>query len=320
MSADRDRVEIRLAEGGERRACRMLLPDAAQRGELGELWGAWETDGAATQRLVGAVSVQPIVLAGGRAEAVASGRVIHTHRRRGLGTRLLEVAGAETRRLGLPAVRVVCGRGRDADADGDGAAAFLFARDFEVVDVLTTFEVETRAVVASLGPLRDRMNGWGVIPEGARMVRLREAPLDAVARLHAQHLGGTVRSVSASISERLDRADADDHAVLLLDGEVHGLLFGTTVDGTTTIDAEVLSPTCRVSGGSSGWASIFMLAERLEWGLSRGSRITRFSCVSGNRPTRRLARRLGARPVREEVVQRRRLEGWASSGVGDGGR
>ena len=299
-------VEVRLAVDGERRACRLLLAEAARRHELGEVWGAWETSGGEAPRLVGALSVQPVVHADGGREAAVWGRVVRTHRRRGIGARLFAVACDESRRLGVATLRIIS----DADAGGDSPdVAFLAARGFAVAETLSTFEVATASIHADLEPLAKRMTERGMIPAEARMVPLREAPLRVVARLHAAHLGGTEASVLDSIAERLARDDADDHGVLLIDGEVHGLLFGTTVDGVTTIDAEVLSPTCRVSGGGSGWASLFMLAERLAWGLRRGSRSTRFSCTSGNRPTRRLAKRLGAREVGVETVYRRNVEG-----------
>ena len=297
-------VEVRLAVDGERRACRLLLAEAARRHELGEVWGAWETSGSEAPRLVGALSVQPVVHADGGREAAVWGRVVRTHRRRGIGARLFIVACDESRRLGVATLRIV------AAADDDSTdVAFLAARGFVVAETLSTFEVATASIHAHLEPLSSGMTERGMIPAEARMVPLREAPLRAVARLHATHLGGTEASVLDSIAERLARDDADDHGVLLIEGEVHGLLFGTTVDGVTTIDAEVLSPTCRVSGGGSGWASLFMLAERLAWGLRRGSRSTRFSCTSGNRPTRRLAKRLGAREVGVETVYRRNVEG-----------
>jgi GNAT superfamily N-acetyltransferase len=296
-------VELRLAVDGKRRACRLLLAEAVRRHELGEMWGAWETSGGEAPRLVGALSVQPVVHADGGREAAVWGRVVRTHRRRGIGARLFAVACDESRRLGVATLRIV------AAADDDSTdVAFLATRGFAIAETLSTFEVATASIHADLEPLAKRMTERGMIPAEARMVPLREAPLRAVARLHAAHLGGTEASVLDSIAERLARDDADDHAVLMIGDQVHGLLLGNTVDGVTTIDAEVLSQTCRVSGLGSGWASAFMLGERLEWGLSRGSRITRFSCTSGNRPTRRLAQRLRAQPIREEIVFRLELD------------
>ena len=313
---DRDRISLRIAEGAERRACRMLLPDGDRLGHLGDLLIA--TTAEPSPQVLGALSLLPLRDAEGAGGVFASARVVRTWRRRGVGTLLLEAAVAEARRLGAGSIVVQA----DAAASPEGAA-FLAARGFAPAEVLTTFEVATDAVVAYLRPLVDRLRSADRIPPEARMVPLRDAPLVAVARLHAEHLAGSVRGVCETLNDLLARSDADDNAVLLIGEEVHGLLIGNTVDGLTVVDAEVLSPACRVSGGSSGWASVFMLAERLEWGLSRGSRITRFSCTSGNRPTRRLAQRLGARPIREEGVYRLRVlvdgGGWPPlAGEGDG--
>ena len=294
---DRSKVFLRIAEGAERRACRMLLPDGDRLGHLGDLLIA--TTAEPSPQVLGALSLLALRDAHGAGAVLASARVVQGWRRRGVGSLLLEAAVAEARRLGACAIVAQA----DAAALPEGAA-FLAARGFAPAEMLTTFEVATDAVVTYLRPLVDRLRSADRVPPEARMVPLRQAPLVAVARLHAEHLAGSVPGVCETLNDLLVRSDADDHAVLLIGEEVHGLLIGNTVDGVTVVDAEVLSPACRVSGGSSGWASVFMLAERLEWGLSRGSRLTRFSCVSGNRPTRRLAQRLRARPIRAEVVYR----------------
>jgi len=294
---DRSKVFLRIAEGAERRACRMLLPDGDRLGHLGDLLIA--TTAEPSPQVLGALSLLALRYAHGAGAVLASARVVQGWRRRGVGSLLLEAAVAEARRLGACAIVAQA----DAAALPEGAA-FLAARGFAPAEMLTTFEVATDAVVTYLRPLVDRLRSADRVPPEARMVPLRQAPIVAVARLHAEHLAGSVPGVCETLNDLLVRSDADDHAVLLIGEEVHGLLIGNTVDGVTVVDAEVLSPACRVSGGSSGWASVFMLAERLEWGLSRGSRLTRFSCVSGNRPTRRLAQRLRARPIRAEVVYR----------------
>ena len=298
---DRGSVHLRVAEGAERRACRMLLQGADRLGHVGEPMIA--TTAEASPQVLGAIALLAARDAAGVPTLIVSARVVRPWRRRGVGSMLLEAAIAEARRLGA---RSIVAQG-DADAEPDGVA-FLETRGFGRTEVLTTFEVATEAVVEYLVPLIDRLRQSDRIPPQARMVPLRHAPLVAAARLHAEHLAGTVHGVAETLNDLLVRDDADDNAVLLIGGEVHGLLIGNTVDGVTVVDAEVLSPACRVSGGSSGWASVFMLAERLEWGLSRGSRITRFSCVSGNRPTRRLAQRLGAKPIRDELVFGRVVE------------
>lgn len=301
---DASSVSIRIAEGAERRACRMLLADADRLGYAGGLWLATTSAGAPV--VLGALSLQPVRDADGRGAAIASARVVRAWRRRGVGTMLLDAAIAEARRGGAVALVVRI----DPPAAPDGVL-FLEAQGFRRVETLTTVEVPTAAIVEYLAPLEARLREADLIPGDARMRPLREAPIAEVARLHAEHLSGTREGVAEMLRGLLLRADADDHAVLMIGDEVHGFLLGTTVDGVTTVDVEVLSPECRISGGSSGWASVFMLAERLAWGLSRGSRVTRFSSVSTNRPTRRLGARLGARPVAEQVVYRLELPGPA---------
>jgi len=188
----------------------------------------------------------------------------------------------------------------------DSLIAYNGMRTLGNVDAATFSGDLTGSVTAGAGETIDVSSGTLTLADdqisgdkihGGRISNLED--------LEADSLHGGWAEFTDSL---LVRGDADDHAVLMIGDEVHGLLIGNTVDGVTVVDAEVLSPACRVSGGSSGWASVFMLAERLEWGLSRGSRITRFSCLSGNRPTRRLAQRLGARAIREDVVFRLALD------------
>lgn len=291
-------VQVRFAEGAERRACRMLLHTADRLGHLGDLAIATTADDAVPQ-MVGALSMLPLRDARGRGALFVSARVIRPWRRRGVGSRLLDFAISEAGRVGAATLMAQ----GDPQSEPEGVV-FLDAKGFVGTETLTTFEAGTRSIAERLGPLLDHLRRSDRIPPDARMVPLRHAPLVAAARLHAEHLAGTVRGVSETINDLLVRDDADDHAVLMIGDEVHGLLLGNTVDGVTVVEAEVLAPSLRTSGGSSGWASAFMLGERLEWGLSRGSRITRFSCVSGNRPTRRLASRLRAKPIREEIVFR----------------
>ena len=110
-----------------------------------------------------------------------------------------------------------------------------------------------------------------------------------------------IEKVTAAAVAKVDGLTVD-HVMQETDGSYVAL--GHTADGVTKVEAEVLSPACRVGGGSSGWASLFMLTERLRWGLARGSRLTRFSFFSNNRPTRRIAARLAARPIAEARMYR----------------
>lgn len=293
-----DRTSVRLlrAEGPERRACRMLLSEADRLGHVDELFLATTAGPAPT--VLGGLSLMPARGPSGVA-LIAAARVVRAARRRGVGTALLEATIDEARRIG--AVEIVARADPIAGADG---VAFLEAKGFLGFETFTTVEVPTDAIVAYLEPLGERLREANLIPRDARMQPLREAPIEAVARLHAEHLGGTTRGVIGMLRELLARDDADDHAVLVIGEEVHGVLLGHTADGVTKVEAEVLSPACRVGGGSSGWASLFMLTERLRWGLARGSRLTRFSFFSNNRPTRRIAARLAARPIAEARMYR----------------
>ena len=95
---DRGSVHLRVAEGAERRACRMLLQGADRLGHVGEPMIA--TTAEASPQVLGAIALLAARDAAGVPTLIVSARVVRPWRRRGVGSMLLEAAIAEARRLG----------------------------------------------------------------------------------------------------------------------------------------------------------------------------------------------------------------------------
>ena len=290
-------VQIRRAEGAERRACRMLLQTGPEGlGHVDALLLAITTDPA--PRMLGALSLLSLRDAAGAPALLVAGRVVGPWRRRGVGSLLLETAVAEARRWGASSLLVQ--NNPRADPDGE---AFLAAKGFVRKEELRTFEAPTARLAAHICALRDRLGQANRIPPEARVIPLREAPLTQVARLHADHLTGTPQTVGERLNELLVRDNDGHHGALMLGERLLGLVLARTVDGVSTVESRVLAPTGRAAAGS-GWASVLPLAEGLDAALVRGSRVVRFSCTSGNHQTLRFAERCGAIVVGEQWVHR----------------
>ena len=106
--------------------------------------------------------------------------------------------------------------------DRDGALPFLGARGFQTVDRMTTFEARVEGMAALLFKQRRWLIDRGRIPATARIVPLSEAPIEAVAELHARSIGGVAPRIAASLTELARSPDGRDTVVLLIDGIVRG--------------------------------------------------------------------------------------------------
>jgi GNAT superfamily N-acetyltransferase len=289
-------VVIRPPEGLEKRACRMLLPEVVREG----FWSDFVLAVTGSPlRILGAAAFTPALSPDGTRCWRVSLRVARPYRRQGVGTALLRhlTAAAQVRHVGSLFLN------HDPQAEPD-VAPFLAACGFTFADRLTTFETDTERLTAYLLPLRDWLIERGEIPADARLIPLRDAPLEKVAELHAKYIGGTPGGVLAHLRRALRLPTADDHIVLMIGDKVEGMLLGETIDGLTRIDSRIVTAAYQGSPTNPGWANVLLMAERLEWAVKRGSRRCRFSCISTNRPTLKLAARSGAATVSVAEIQK----------------
>jgi len=275
-------IRIVAAEGIDRRACRMLLPDKP--GVVG--WSQMlVAKDAATGAILGAAKGMPVRMASDPFQFRIAVHVPKPFRRRGVATALIDHLAAHAREQQFGSLAVLL-----EPEDRDGALPFLSARGFQTVDRMTTFEARVERMAAWLFERRRWLIDRGEIPATARIVPLSEAPIDAVADLHARSIGGIAPRIAASLTELVRSSDGRDTVVLLIDGVVGGYHHCDSKGDLSMTHALAVTEDLRGGGAGSGWAGLLLLADRVEEGIRRGVVRSRFSCLSTVRPTLRLAK------------------------------
>jgi GNAT superfamily N-acetyltransferase len=168
-------ISVVAAEGIDRRACRMLLPDAP--GAVG--WSRMlVAKDAAAGAILGAAKGMPIRTESGETDLRVAIHVPKPYRRRGVATALLDDLAAHARAERFRWLAAVL-----EPQERDDAIGFTRARGFTTVDRMTTFESRVARMAdwlfERLAWLRER----GEIPAGARIVPLAAAPIEPVAAL-----------------------------------------------------------------------------------------------------------------------------------------
>ncbi|MEN9665801.1 MAG: hypothetical protein RLZZ326_2164 [Planctomycetota bacterium] len=269
------------AEGIDRRACRMLLPDTPGAVGWSQLLVAKD---ATTGSILGAAKGMPVRAESGRVDLRIAIHVPKPFRRRGVATALLDHLAAQARKDSAGAVV-----GLLEPQERDDALPFFTSRGFRSVDRMTTFESRVEIMAAWLFERLAWLRERGEIPASARIVPLREAPIRPVAELHARAIAGTVPQVEAFFTELARGPDGGDSVVLLIDGVVRGYHHCEYKGDCSTTHALAVTEDLR-GGSGSGWAGLLLLADRVEECTRRGVERSRYSCLSTVRPTLRLAK------------------------------
>ena len=279
-------IRIVAAEGIDRRACRMLLPDKS--GVVGWSQLLLAKD-AATGAILGAAKGMPVRMESGQFQLRIAVHVPKPFRRRGVATSLVDHLAAHAREQRCGSLAVLL-----EPEDRDGSLPFLGARGFQTVDRMTTFEARVEGGGAAwLCERRRWLIDRGEIPATAEIVPLSEALIYAVAELHARSIGGVTPHLAASLTELARSPDGRDTVVLLIDGVVRGYHRREIKGDLVTTHALAVSEDLRGGGASSGWAGLLLLADRAEEYMKQGVVRSRFSCLSTVRPTLRLANKMG---------------------------
>ena len=274
-------IRIVAAEGIDRRAGRMLLPDKPGVVGWSQLLVAKD---AATGAILGAAKGMPVRMESSQFQLRIAVHVPKPFRRRGVATALIDHLAGHAREQGFQSLAVLL-----EPEDRDAALPFLSARGFQTVDRMTTFEARVERMAAWLFERRRWLIDRGEIPATARIVPLSEAPIDAVAELHARSIGGVAPRIAASLTELARSSDGRDTVVLLIDGVVGGYHHCDSKGDLSMTHALAVTEDLRGGGAGSGWAGLLLLADRVEEGIRRGVVRSRFSCLSTVRPTLRLA-------------------------------
>jgi GNAT superfamily N-acetyltransferase len=295
------KLHLRPPYGDEWQLCRMLLPetfaDAASREyllclrdeeEAGTGGGVWDPrlpEESATPpatRLVAAVSFRR---SGDEAKMLRL-QVVPGFRRRGVGSHVLaSLLGSGLRAL-------------DGTVDSlkeTTAASFCKRNHFRQVEQLFTVEADLAEMREYLGRLRTRV----AMPAGARLVRLPDAPFEAVARLHAAKIAHSELNPWRALLGQMQGLALSP--VVMVGDAVAGFLLGDVESATAVVYSRVSAP-----GYRGGWVMIALLSDALDTAWNAGCRSARFSFLDSNRDTEKLAQRFDARTV--SVVTRFRRE------------
>jgi len=265
-----DSFQIRPARDDEWQACRMLLPET-----FADLNGR--------EYFLCTRQQAPRIVAAASCRRTPQGakslrlHVIPPFRRRGIGARMIDHICGD-----VPAAEGLSEISKEKDAE-----PFCTRTGFLRVDGLTTVEAEMAEIRAYMSRLRDRMH----LPESARLISLAEAPMEQVARLHAEYIAraGELNPWRAVIAGNPRLAPS---VILLVDGRVEAILLGELEASLAIVRSRVVTP--RFQGG---WANTLLLAEALDRGWERGARRVRFSYSDSNRDTQKLARRFKAEVI-----------------------
>ena len=275
-------IRVVAAAGIDRRACRMLLPDTP--GAVGWSQLLVAKDGE-TGSILGAAKGMPVRAESGRFDLRIAIHVPKPFRRRGVATALLDHLTAQARKDSAGLVV-----GLLEPQERDEALPFFTSRGFRSVDRMTTFESRVEVMAAWLFERLAWLRERGEIPESARIVPLREAPIRPVAELHARSIAGTVPQLETFFTDLARGPNGGDSVVLLIDGVVRGYHHCEFKGACSTTHALAVTEDLRGGGAGSGWAGLLLLADRVEECTLRGIVRSRYSCLSTVRPTLRLAK------------------------------
>jgi len=261
------KLNIRPPREEEWRSCRMLLP---------ETFG----DAPARTYLLGLQDQAPHIVGAAsfrRSEQALTHLRLHViapFRRRGIASRLIE-------QIASSGVHSMTGT---AELSKEPAAqAFCESNHFVRLDVLNTVEADIAEMREFMRRLRARM-----VPASARVVPLRDAPLDQVSQLHAMHVAqeGELNQWRGLVAAT---PGMEICPVVMIGERVVGMLLGHVEGSMAVVRSRVVA-----SGHHGTWVNAMLLAEALDIGWAAGARRARFSYTSSNHDTRKLALRLRA--------------------------
>jgi len=282
---------IRGAEPSEMRACRMLLPETFGPSNAPEALVSFSRCG----ELAGAATIGWQAV-GDPAAFLVAVHVVPAYRKQGLGRALVDAAAV------LVKGEVSFLQPWKALREDSETAAFCLRSGFTVHHRILHFLGEAEKMEAMLATYREKLDRSGYIPDGARVVKLPDAPAAEVANLVGREFHNNPERMQARLEGRVGKPpDPQRSVVLLLDGLVVGAqLVSIAADGIPEVEGNVVIPSLR-----RGWANLLLTHEGTRTGVLHGSRQFRFFCDDRVIDTVNLARRSGAERTATDVVLRR---------------
>jgi hypothetical protein len=159
-------------------------------------------------------------------------------------------------------------------------------------------EISAQRGLERLSPLVQQIIDHGWAPENTRVIPLAEADVEAVCRLHVQHLGGSARRLIGMLDGSSPQAyDRSASMVLLCGEQTKGFTLGWFPEPTVCeVAANVLDPSVRL-----GWADLLLKDAAVKAVLARGGQVLRFCTAEQHRDSRRTLEKVGGGVSRTEV-------------------
>jgi GNAT superfamily N-acetyltransferase len=278
--------QIRYAEEHrDWRALRMLLPEAIHQGCGCDAFVA--TDDAASQRVIGAVAMAPLMRVKPLPGPKIALHVIEPWRRRGVARALRNVISNVAAARGAKALYAWT----HLSPDSAEAQAWRAMQFDEVIDCPLN-RIDATRTIEMLQPIYDWLKKRGRIPADAHLVFLRDAKPDDVLNLVTTHLGGA--GDRATLKKRLLGKhpvpfDPVLSRILMHRETIVGAILGRPVEGdAVVVEVNVVHPSVR-----GRWANAWLKLDATSRARDLGFSTFFYETYQQHADTAKLTRRLG---------------------------
>jgi hypothetical protein len=214
-------------------------------------------------------------------------RVIRTHRRRAVGSRLMNRIIEIARSQSLGSLSATADAVNEPEAE-----PFLCHHGFRRVNRVTLVEGLMVSAMRVILPLAERLRRSGHIPGSSTIVALAEAPRNAVVALYLAELARSPFSTPWSLLEELSGPRFAKSPVLLVSDQVAGFLLWDLNGDLSTIPARIVSPDFQ-----GGPTNVLLMDDALRKGWDDGARRIQFEIPANNSDTEKLARRFDTKVI-----------------------
>jgi len=213
--------------------------------------------------------------------------VIPEYRRQGIGSLLLRRIVTNAHELGNGGLATV------VSSNDPAAGPFLTQHGFQKAGSITTVEIDKQTAQATLLPLADRFSARERNPEQRKIVRLADAPRNAVTALYLAELARNPGTAPWALLDQISTPRYAGSPVYLSEGRVSGFMLFSIEGDLCAIPARIVAR--EFQGGP---VNLLLMAYALRVPESCQVNRVQFDIPENNRDTESLARRLNTRTVR----------------------
>lgn len=194
-------------------------------------------------------------------------RVIKPQRGKGIGRALLNALFAKIEATGVEALITAI-----SVQEQTPAYHLLISSGFAHSSIITQFEVDAANFRKVLEPVYKKLKARNKIPSNARLVSIREVPLDVIRKLVMRQLGGDYYRLGQHLAPGPRGFDRDFSIALMVANEVKGVLLARRKGDIKINEAIAITPGLR-----GGWAHLFLKYGSLMKTFAAGISKIRFS-------------------------------------------